>query len=208
MKVLTPDQLDERTDSGKSLAAWLGRRVRLHFGPTGPLVRHKTRKFGVRFFFKCPRCGRKEGPIFAVSGLHAGAWCYIYNRDGKYLANMRDDNWNCLCVTAPKVPTKIRAVRQGGHAMSDRWRSDKEYGIFLLWVQKERPNNLAPNVDLRAVDTVRTKVETHAMMVQRDEPDAEAIWIEERVTNHLYGQRDVAKAFKFRDIPGLWKRDS
>lgn len=102
---------------------------------------------------------------------------------------------------------KIKALKQGGHSGADRWRSDKEFCIFLLWVQKNRPNNLAPNVDLRAVDTVRAKVELHAEMVQRDEPDAEAIWIEERVTNHLYGQRDVVRAFKFRDIPGLWKRE-
>lgn len=88
-----------------------------------------------------------------------------------------------------------------------RWMKDEEYTIFFLWVRKSRPNGMVENVDLRAADTSRKKIETHAEMVQRDEPDAEAIWIEERVTNHLYGQRDVAFAFRFRDLTGLWKRD-
>jgi hypothetical protein len=96
-KPLSPDQLDDRTDSGKTLDAWLGRSVRLHFGPIGKLVRHKTRKYGVEFFFRCRACRQKDGPHYAVSGLHAGAWCYVYDAEGKYFACMRDDIWRCEC---------------------------------------------------------------------------------------------------------------
>jgi hypothetical protein len=106
-----------------------------------------------------------------------------------------------------KKKPKIRAPKPATFQRAERWRSTAEFQIFFLWVQKNRPNNLAPNVDLRAADTSRAKIELHADMVQRDEPDAAAIWIEERVTNHLYGQRDVAFAFKFRDLPGLWKKE-
>jgi hypothetical protein len=97
MKTLTPDELDDRTDSGKSLAAWLGRKVRLHFGSIGKLVRHKTRDFAAEFFFTCSKCKEKSGPYYAVSGLHAGAWCYVYDANGKYLACMRDDVFRCDC---------------------------------------------------------------------------------------------------------------
>lgn len=95
MKTLSPDQLDERSDSGKSLDLWLGRKVELHFGSSGILVRHKTRKFAVRAQVHCNQgCGRRR-TVYAVSGLHNGAWCYIYDRHGNYLANMRDDVYNC-----------------------------------------------------------------------------------------------------------------
>lgn len=103
-------------------------------------------------------------------------------------------------IRAPKRST-LPAAFQG-----ERWRSTAEFQIYLLWVRKNRPNGLVENTDLRAVDTSKTKVETHAAMIQRDEPDANAIWIEERVTNHLYGQRDVALAFRM-GLTGLWKRD-
>jgi len=94
-KPLRPEELDRRTDSGKSLDLWLGRKVILHFGPTGTLVRHKTRKYAVRARVGCHRgCGRGQ-TVYAVSGLHAGAWCYVYSRAGKYLGNMRDDVYNC-----------------------------------------------------------------------------------------------------------------
>jgi hypothetical protein len=106
-----------------------------------------------------------------------------------------------------KKIVRIRAPKPSTSLPVERWRSTSQFQIFFLWVQKRRPNNLAPNVDLRAADTSRAKVEVHADMIQRDEPDAEAIWIEERMTNHLYGHRDVAFAFKFRDLPGLWKRE-
>lgn len=94
-KTLRPEELDRRTDSGKSLDLWLGRKVSLHFGSTGVLVRHKTRKYAVRARVVCHRgCGRGR-TVYAVSGLHSGAWCYIYNLKGKYLGNMRDDVYNC-----------------------------------------------------------------------------------------------------------------
>lgn len=87
-----------------------------------------------------------------------------------------------------------------------KWEGEDQRTIYFLWVKKRRPNGLVENTDLRAADTSREKVELHAEMVRREEPDAEAIWIEERVTNHLYGQRDVALAFRM-GLPGLWKRD-
>lgn len=97
-KLLSPDQLDARSDAGKSLAPWLGRQVQLHFGNAGTLVRHKTRKFAVKFQFgPCKKCGEKSDYHYAVSGLHSGAWCYLYTAGGKYLACMRDAEYHCGC---------------------------------------------------------------------------------------------------------------
>ena len=95
---LTPEELDRHTDNDGSLAIWLGRKVDLHFGCTGVLVRHATRKFAVRFRFgPCQKCGKKSKPLYAVSGLHAGAWCYVYDATGIFQANMRDDIYKCDC---------------------------------------------------------------------------------------------------------------
>lgn len=105
-----------------------------------------------------------------------------------------------------KKIVRIKAPKPSSVFPAERWRSPKEFQIYLLWVRKDRPNGLVENTDLRAVDTSRAKVEVHAEMVRRDEPDANAIWIEERSTNHLYGQRDVALAFRM-GLTGLWKRD-
>lgn len=33
--------------------------------------------------------------VYARSGLHSGAWCYVYNVEGEYLANLRDQCYVC-----------------------------------------------------------------------------------------------------------------
>lgn len=33
--------------------------------------------------------------VYTHSGLHSGAWCYAYDWDGKYLANLRDQSYYC-----------------------------------------------------------------------------------------------------------------
>jgi hypothetical protein len=78
--------------------------------------------------------------------------------------------------------------------------------IFFLWVRKNAPSGLEM-VDLRAVDTSKELVELHREMVIRDEPDATGVWIEERVTNHLYGHRDVRLAFRLCNFTTMWKKD-
>jgi xanthosine utilization system XapX-like protein len=79
--------------------------------------------------------------------------------------------------------------------------------IYLIWVRKNAPSGLEI-VDLRGVDTSKELVETHKMVIMRDEPDATGVWIEERVTNHLYGQRDVRLAFRMGNHSNMWKNDS
>ena len=32
---------------------------------------------------------------YLVSGLHSGAYCYLYNYEGKYLGNLRDEVFFC-----------------------------------------------------------------------------------------------------------------
>lgn len=78
--------------------------------------------------------------------------------------------------------------------------------IWLVWVRKERPNGLE-NVDLRSVSRTEELANLHAEVIKRDEPDASGVWIEERVDNHLYAQRDVRLAFRFLDTPRKWTRE-
>jgi hypothetical protein len=42
-------------------------------------------------------------------------------------------------------------------------------------------------------------------MIERDEPDATYVYIEERLSNHLYAHRDVRLAFRLSGIRGVKK---
>lgn len=43
----------------------------------------------------CQYCHMAELTVYATSGLHSGAWCYVTDFDGKYLANLRDESYSC-----------------------------------------------------------------------------------------------------------------
>lgn len=74
--------------------------------------------------------------------------------------------------------------------------------IYMVWARSEKSNGPydLENVDLRAVDTDRGLAEIHKKMILVEartiRPDITAVWIEERVSNHCYGQRDVRLAFR------------
>lgn len=81
--------------------------------------------------------------------------------------------------------------------------------IYLLWARSEKRNGIhdLENVDLRAVDTDREKAEIHRDMILKEarevRPDITAVWIEKRVSNHLYGQRDLRLAFRISTVEGV-----
>ena len=80
--------------------------------------------------------------------------------------------------------------------------------IYLIWVKKTHVVTGTPFVDLRAVDTNEALAELHKDMIIRDEPTAEAIWIEPREADHLYGHREVGLAFRMSQIGNKWERDA
>lgn len=80
--------------------------------------------------------------------------------------------------------------------------------IWMVWVKKTNPTTAKPYLDLRSICTNEALAELHRDMVIRDEPDAESIWIENRVTDHLYGQRDVRLALTLSGAAPRWDRES
>lgn len=158
-KTLTPDDLDAREDSGKTLDIWIGRKVLLNVGVTGVLVkmpapptetykktlewlkdwwatkaekffaRPKKRRgdpptkpeeylknvdapwFAVRWQWKCrTRACRNRVTVYAVSGCHFGAYCYIQDKNGKTLADLRNNQYTCkdhIPTTEEKIRSKV-----------------------------------------------------------------------------------------------------
>ena len=49
----------------------------------------------IRVSLPCARCERNPTTAYARSGLHRGAFCYVYNALGTYLANLRDQEYVC-----------------------------------------------------------------------------------------------------------------
>jgi len=79
--------------------------------------------------------------------------------------------------------------------------------IWFVWVMKTSTNGV-PRIDLRAVDDTLELAKMHVAIIKRDELDANAVYIEERVINHLYGQRDVTWAFKMSgSSKNVWHRE-
>lgn len=95
-KLITTEQLDDYFEDGSLDHSYIGRMVDWH-GYVFPLVRCADLEIRVMVLFVCGagNCKRVSEPFYAGSGLHHGAWCYIYDFSGKYLANWRDQDWVC-----------------------------------------------------------------------------------------------------------------
>jgi hypothetical protein len=75
-------------------ADWLvGRLVDWH-GYVVPIVLCNDGALRLEVILYC-RCGAESTPFYAGSGLHSGAWPYIYDKTGGYLACIRDQEWCC-----------------------------------------------------------------------------------------------------------------
>jgi hypothetical protein len=91
--LLTLDDLDSPWLE-HAWADWLvGRLVDWH-GHVVPIVLCNDGALRLEVTLRC-RCGAESPPFYAGRGLHNGAWPYIYDKSGEYLACIRDQEWRC-----------------------------------------------------------------------------------------------------------------
>lgn len=84
----------------RALDYYVGRKFR-HVWGTGELVKlskdgeHPPR-YGVRVRLACGTEGCKNKiTVYAAPGCHNGAFCYVYDREGNYLADLRNQWFKC-----------------------------------------------------------------------------------------------------------------
>lgn len=78
----------------KALDYYVGRKV-VHIWGTGEVVKiGKTKRRDARYAIKvrmpCYYCKTSRVTVYAQPGCHNGAFCYIYDRQGNYLADLRN----------------------------------------------------------------------------------------------------------------------
>lgn len=96
--LLTLDDLDSPWLE-HAWAGWLvGRLVDWH-GLVVPIVLCNDGALRLEVTLRC-RCGAESPPFYAGRGLHNGAWPYIYDKSGEYLACIRDQEWCCDTCSA------------------------------------------------------------------------------------------------------------
>lgn len=82
------------------------------------------------------------------------------------------------------------------HAKTLR-RRDKQRDIWLVWATQEvRGRDVT---DLRSVEETATGTDFVKEILERDEPGTE-VFIEKRITHHIYGHRDIEVARRFARI--------
>jgi hypothetical protein len=91
--LLEPGTLDDLLESDAELspvfgryAAWNGQAF-----PVVPMLETLT----IRVSLPCAKCGRNPTTAFARSGLHRGAFCYVYDAAGRFLADLRNRGYVC-----------------------------------------------------------------------------------------------------------------
>lgn len=94
---LTTYHLDDLEDAGVSLEGYVGWKVTHDIlGTSGVLLKLKSGKYAVRWKIKCAKSGcTRRVTILTKSGCHKGAYCYVCDRQGEYLADLR--NQQCVC---------------------------------------------------------------------------------------------------------------
>lgn len=91
--LLEPAFMDDLLESGASLEAVFGRYAAWN-GQAFPIV-PMLDTLAIRVSLPCARCGRNPLTVFARSGLHRGAFCYVYDALGNSIANLRDQEYVC-----------------------------------------------------------------------------------------------------------------
>lgn len=98
--MLNTHDLDSLLDEGFDPHWLIGQRVEWH-DPDELLpvviikgsahLQHEAQCQGLRGGYDCP----ETTTVYLGSGLHHGAWCYAYDEEGNYLANLRDQSYVC-----------------------------------------------------------------------------------------------------------------
>jgi len=91
--LLEPGALDDLLEKKAELSPVFGRYAAWN-GQAFPIV-PMLDTLAIRVSLPCARCGRNSTTVFARSGLHQGAFCYVYDAFGNYVANLRDQEYLC-----------------------------------------------------------------------------------------------------------------
>ncbi len=92
--IIDVSEIDLLLDSGLDPIHLDGQLLRWHDGGNYPLllVRGQPR---ASLTVVCDRCRKSTIDLLVGPGLHNGAWCYVFDGRGNYIANLRDDVWVC-----------------------------------------------------------------------------------------------------------------
>lgn len=86
--------LDDAIENS-SADQFVGQQVQWHFGTIGIVEKLSNGKIVIRLELPCFKCGKLLSDILVRSGLNHGAFCYVCDEDGNYVANLRDQNVTC-----------------------------------------------------------------------------------------------------------------
>ena len=95
--------LDDLLDEGEaSVGRVIGRYADWH-GKPFPIVSFRD-SFAVQATLMCVKCGANPMIVYARSGCHHGAFCYVYDEEGGFLADLRNQEYVCdKCEAARKA---------------------------------------------------------------------------------------------------------
>jgi hypothetical protein len=96
--------LDEWLEESTPLDQIIGRLADWH-GEPFPIVAFRD-SVAIKVTLSCVRCKGNPTTVYARSGCHTGAFCYVYNEDGQFQADLRNQEYVCdLCnaLTASRV---------------------------------------------------------------------------------------------------------
>jgi len=118
--LLEPGTLDDLLASDASLDDVFGRYVvwNGHAFPIVPMLD----TLAIRVSLPCAKCERNPTTAFARSGLHRGAFCYVYDASGTFLADLRNQEYvcpSCERVRSDVAPSPVEGTQEeknGGHS--------------------------------------------------------------------------------------------
>lgn len=90
-KVYELYELDDLIDEGVNV---IGFKAYDHNGDIVPVVEIDGTPM-LQLERPCSRCGQHPITVYAASGLHKGAFAYMYDKQGNYLYNRRDEVYVC-----------------------------------------------------------------------------------------------------------------
>jgi hypothetical protein len=89
------EEIDDLLDDGYDPDSFVGKKLVYHNNRAYPLMKLPTGRLVAAISHRCEFCHKNPVTVFHGSGLHNGAWCYIYGFNGEYIANFRDQNYVC-----------------------------------------------------------------------------------------------------------------
>jgi hypothetical protein len=91
--LLEPGPLDDLLESEAPLEQVFGRYAAWN-GQAFPIV-PMLETLAIRVSLPCARCGRNPTMTYARSGCHRGAFCYVYDAEANFLADLRNQEYVC-----------------------------------------------------------------------------------------------------------------